>query len=328
MSRPLRLDYPGGVFHITCRGNERRPTFLDDGDREHFLHLLGKTVARFEWVLTAYVLMTNHFHLVLELTAGNLSRGMHWLNTTYAANFNRRHARVGHLHQGRFKAFLIDKENYMLEVLRYVVLNPVRGMMVSRPEDYRWSSYRATAGMIAAPEWLAVDDVLVAFGEGRSLAQARYRRFVADGIGNERVPWHDLTGQVYLGSERWLDEVRDRVQTKPRPDEHPRSQREVHSPSMARVIMSVAHALQVDAAAIRLQRGGTPRMVAAWLGRHEANLTLSEIAAGLRVRSTGHVSALIHRCDDAITRDEVLRASLDRCIGALHQLWKSDEAKV
>lgn len=245
---------------------------------------------------------------------------MHWLNTTYAVHFNRRHERVGHLHQGRFKAFLVDKENYMLEVLRYVVLNPVRAMMVGRPEEYRWSSYPATAGLITAPDWLSLDDVLIGFGERRTLAQARYRRFVADGIGAERVPWADLMGQIYLGSEQWLDEVRDLVRTKRLSDEHPRSQRDVRSPSMAKVVASVSRTLQVDAAAIRLRRGGTARMVTAWVGRHGTDSTLREIAATLCIRSTGHVSAMIRRCDEALERDEALRASVDRCIEALHHV--------
>ena len=125
-----------------------------------FLALLGKAVKRFNWSLTAFVLMTNHFHLVVQTAEANLSRGMHWLNTAYVVWFNRTHQRSGHLYGGRFKAFLIEKETYFTEVLRYVVLNPVRAMMVERPEDYRWSSYGATAGLVEAPEWLDVEQAL------------------------------------------------------------------------------------------------------------------------------------------------------------------------
>src|SRR6266576_423094 len=145
MARALRTDFPGAVHHVTSRGNERRPIFFDDRDREAFLELLGQAVKRFGWSLTAFVLMTKHFHLVVQTPEANLSRGMQWFNTVYAVWFNRRHERSGHLYGGRFKAFVIEKETYFLEVLRYVVLNPVRANIVSRPEDYRWSSYRATA---------------------------------------------------------------------------------------------------------------------------------------------------------------------------------------
>jgi REP element-mobilizing transposase RayT len=130
MSRPLRLEYPGSLWHVTVRGNGRQDVFRDDRDRQFLLELLGDCVNRFAWILPAYVLMSNHFHLVNELTSETLSRGMQWLNGTYSQAFNRRHERVGHLFQGRFKAFLIEKEAYFLEVLRYVVLNPVRAGMV------------------------------------------------------------------------------------------------------------------------------------------------------------------------------------------------------
>src|SRR4051794_2665905 len=137
MSRPLRLEFPGSLWHITQRGNERRPMFYTDDDRCHFLDLLAEAVERFKWIVTAYALMPNHYHLLLELIEDDtLSRGMKWLNGTYAQWFNRKHARVGHLVQGRFHGFLIDRETYFLEVLRYVVLNPVRAKIVRYPEEY------------------------------------------------------------------------------------------------------------------------------------------------------------------------------------------------
>ena len=135
MARPLRIEFPDATYHVTSRGNERRPIFYDDQDRLAFLCFLGQAVKRFSWSITAYVLMTNHFHLVIQTREANLSRGMQWLNGKYAGWFNHRHKRSGHLFQGRFHAFLIEKETYFAEVLRYVVLNPVRGKMAERPED-------------------------------------------------------------------------------------------------------------------------------------------------------------------------------------------------
>ena len=318
MSRPLRIEYPGALFHITARGNERRLIFRDDSDRHRFIRCLAEAVDRFGWILTAYVLMPNHFHLVLELTKTTLSRGMQWLNGTYAQAFNRRHDRVGHLFQGRFKSFLVEKETYMLEVLRYVVLNPVRAKICPQPENYRWSSFRSTAGLAAARPWLASDDVLINFGEDRPMAQRRYRRFVEDGIGLDRKPWDDLIGQMYLGSDDWVQSEQDRVRMKPRDSEHPRAQRAPRKCAMAEVVDSVARTLSIDAGYVRTGHGGTARMLAAWIAAHDAHLTLNSIAAGLRLSSAGYVSRLVGRCDTRLSRDPALQVSLQHCRETLH----------
>lgn len=323
MSRPLRIEYPGAIFHITTRGNEKRDIYRDDADRNCFLELLEEAVRRFGWIVTAYVLMSNHFHLLLELTSKTLSRGMHWLNGEYARRFNRRHGRVGHLVQGRFDHRLVEAETYLLEVLRYVVLNPVRAGMVAEPGQYRWSSYAATAGDAPAPPWLAVDKVLALFGRDCDMARRRYRRFVEDGISSRRVPWDDLIGQIYLGSEPWIASVRERVQSEIRPDEHPQVQREVGGTTMANVITSVARALRIDEARLRSGRGGVARMLAAWIGYYEGHMTLRPIAAGLRLRSASHVSKLIRRCDAQLADDPMLRKSLEACTERLYERWKS-----
>jgi REP element-mobilizing transposase RayT len=319
MSRPLRLEYPGSLWHVTVRGNGKQDIFRDDRDRRIFLKLLGACVNRFAWILPAYVLMSNHFHLVIELTCETLSRAMHWLNGTYSQAFNRRHDRIGHLFQGRFKSFLIEKEAYFLEVLRYVVLNPVRAGMVARPEDYVWSSHRAVIGDAPAPEWLAVDDVLAQFGWEREIARARYRHFVDAWIGVETCPWTDLVGQIYLGGEEWIERVRERVDLKPRADDHPRLQRVVAAPAMATIVAAVATTLSIDEDRVRHGRGGIPRMVAAWIGWHEALLPNRDIAAGLRIQSTGHVSGLIRRCDRELALNPVVQECIDRCVATIRR---------
>jgi REP element-mobilizing transposase RayT len=328
MSRPIRLEYPGAVFHVTTRGNERRPVFLGDTDRRTYLDLLADAVRRFEWIVPAYVLMTNHIHLVLQLTAENLSRGMQWLTGTYSQAFNRRHERTGHLFQGRFHAVHVDASNYMLEVLRYVVLNPVRAGIVDRPEEYGWSSYRSTGGLARVPHWLAADDVLALFATDRETAQLRYRDFVGAGIGQQRTPWDDVVGQIYLGSRDWVERIRTRVDLKPRADAHPAVQRNAGRRSMSEVIASVATGLGIDELWIRGGRGGVARMVAAWLGCYQARLPLRSIAAGLRLGSAGHTSALIRRCEKRLAEDQSLRTSIDRCTEVLYRMWKSDETKL
>ena len=318
MSRPLRIEFPGALFHITSRGNEQRDIFRDDVDRVRFLEQLRKTVERFRWIVYAYVLMSNHFHLLIELLEDKtLSRGVKSLNETYVQAFNRRHNRVGHLVQGRFHAPIIEKETYFLEVARYVVLNPVRAGMVERPEDYKWSSYRASVGEASAPDWLATDDVLAHFANERGLARARYRQFVNDRIALLKNPWEKLVADLYLGSDAWIEQMREKVELKPRSDEHPRRQRLLSRPSMTNIVTAVAEVMRVDETVIRQGHGGVPRMVAAWLGGHEGLLTNAELAAGLSLRSASHASALVRACDRELSTNHIMREAVDRCVSTL-----------
>ena len=154
MARPLRIEYPGAVYHATSRGNEKKPIFKDDHDRESFLAILTRVNKRYHWICHAYCLMDNHYHLLLETPDGNLSLGMRQLNGVYTQAFNRRHNRAGHLLQGRYKGILVQKDSHLLEVSRYVVLNPVRARMAETADAWKWSSYRATAGGAGHPPLL------------------------------------------------------------------------------------------------------------------------------------------------------------------------------
>jgi REP-associated tyrosine transposase len=322
MARPLRLEFPGSIWHVTARGNERRSIVLDDSDRMFLLDLLGQTVERFRWIVYQYVLMTNHYHLVFQLSEETLSSGMRWLNGRYAQAFNRRHARVGHLFQGRFHARLVEKESYLQEVMRYVVLNPVRAKIVSLPEDYAWSSHRATAGLRAAPSWLAVDRTLSCFAPEPTIARTWYTRFVDEGIGIERSPWRDVVGQIYLGRKEWVEGMREKIESKPRSDDYPIAQRTPIVPTMMDVIAAVASGLSVSENLIRFGRGGRARMLAAWIGCHQARLDLRSIAAALRVRSTGGISKLIGACEERLRQDPELQSAADRCLACLRQREK------
>ena len=202
MARPLRLEFPGAVYHLTSRGNDRQKIFLSDADRELFLETLGHVVSRYGWICHAYCLMPNHYHLLIETPRGNLSLGMRQLNGLFTQTFNRRHHRVGHLFQGRFKAILVEKESYLLELCRYIVLNPLRVRSRIDPAAWKWSSYRATAGLAPKQKLLSTDWVLGQFGQSRSIARKKYREFVRDGRDNR--PWDELRGQIYLGSEKFI----------------------------------------------------------------------------------------------------------------------------
>ena len=181
MARPLRIEYPGAVYHITSRGNEKKPVYKDDQDRENFLSILDKVNKRYHWLCHAYCLMDNHFHLLIETPDGNLSIGMRQLNGVYTQAFNKRHRRAGHLFQGRYKAILIQKDSHLLEVCRYVVLNPVRAGLVEDPGQWRWSSYGATAGREKPPACLTTSWVLGQFSSKRRKAEREYREYVRRG---------------------------------------------------------------------------------------------------------------------------------------------------
>ncbi len=205
MARPLRIEFEGALYHITSRGNARQDIFLDDRDRERFLETLGRMVDRFGWICHAYCLMNNHYHLLIETPRANLSQGMQLLNGILSQGFNRRHGRVGHVLQGRFKAILVEKESHLLELARYIVLNPVRAEAVHHPREYQWSSYRATAGQAKPFELLTVNWILSHFDKDLVQARTVYRQFVKEGQG---IPiWDGVKGGILLGTEEFVEQM-------------------------------------------------------------------------------------------------------------------------
>jgi len=213
MSRQLRIEYAGALYHITSRGNAQEIIYRNDTDRTEFLLLLSQTCKRFNWYCHAYCLMDNHYHLLIETNSSTLSKGMKYLNGTYTQFFNRTHKRVGHVYQGRFKAILVDKDNYLLELSRYIVLNPVRAGMVRSAKDWQWSSYCATTGLIKAHTCLTTDWLLSSFSKKRLKAQQAYRLFVQQGK-NQPSPWRNLKNQIYLGSSEFVDEMQCKIKTR------------------------------------------------------------------------------------------------------------------
>ena len=283
MARQLRLEFPGAIYHVASRGNAQSPIFLDDEDREAFQGCLGEVVARFGWLCHAYCLMGNHYHLLIETPKGNLSAGMRQLNGVYTQRFNRHHKRVGHLFQGRFKAILVDRDSYLLEVCRYVVLNPIRASMVEKIERYAWSSYLATVSLAACPTWLKTDWVLGQFAQTRVAAQRRYAQFVAEGAGLPS-PWPAVKGQSLLGSDDFVEKMSPFLEGASEMKEIPRAQRLLHRPSLENLF---AHAVQGDKvlrdATIRkafLDYGFSMASIARQAGLHYS--TVSKIIKGER----------------------------------------------
>ena len=230
MARPLRLEFSGALYHVTSRGNAKADIYVEDADRRIFLRILGSTIRRYRWVLHAFCLMGNHYHLLLETPQPNLSRGMRQLNGVYTQCFNRRHHRVGHVFQGRFTAILVERDTYLLELARYVPLNPVRAGFVTSAEQWPWSSYRASAGLEPAPPWLSLAAVLECFSPDPNRAALRFREFVCAGLGAAR-PWRALRGQI-LGSEQFAKRMLPEAKAPAQWSEVPRRERFASRPEL------------------------------------------------------------------------------------------------
>jgi len=210
MSRSLRIAYSGALYHITSRGDGREKIYLNDNDREVFLSILSEVYNKFNWQFHAYCLMSNHYHLLIETPRPNLSKGMQYLNGVYTQRFNRLHNKVGHVFQGRFKSILVEKESYLLELARYIVLNPVRAHMVLSVNDWPWSSYLATVGQVLTPAWLNVDWILSVFADCKQTSMDRYHKFVSEAY-LDYSPWDELKQQIYLGSEDFITKAQSNI---------------------------------------------------------------------------------------------------------------------
>jgi len=307
MTRPLRLEFAGALYHLTARGDRQEPIFEDDQDRLVFLDLLAKEVLQQGWVLYAFCLMGNHYHLLLETPEPNLVQGMRRLNGVYTQAFNRRHNWVGHVLQGRYKSILVDKDSYLRELCRYVVLNPVRAGMVASVEDWHWSSYLPTSGEIPCPPWLNAPAVLGLFGAGAATRRA-YERFVAQGL-KQPSPWETLKGQIYLGSEAFHSQMKKRLSGKT-PKGVSRGQLNPVRSSTQAVLRAVASAHGIKPAAALERQSGPAFKQTVYLLRRRANLSLREVAemAGVTIGRVAQIQSEI----ESLPIDEKLEQIVSR----------------
>lgn len=204
MTRALRLEYSGALYHITSRGDRREDIYEDDDDRIAFLELFSAVCEAYNWDCHGYCLMSNHYHLLIETPEPNLSQGMRQLNGVYSQKYNYRHNKVGHVFQGRYTSILVEKESYLLELTRYIVLNPVRAKMVDSVVSWPWSSYRAVVGKTNIPDYLNVDWVLSCFDSNKKKSIKRYIEFVDDGV-SELSPLKKIKNQIFLGSDKFIE---------------------------------------------------------------------------------------------------------------------------
>jgi putative transposase len=300
MARPLRIEFPGALYHVMSRGNQRKPIGRDELDRQKRLDWLRRTIETYGWRLHAFVLMPNHDHLFVETPEPNLSAGMQYLNGSYTSYFNRRHRRSGHLFQGRFKAHLVEEQGHFLEVSRYIHLNPVRAGIVSRPEAYRWSSYRSYWRAARRLPWITCTRVLGEFGREVTTARRAYGRFVRAGVDQPPPsPWAGALGGLLVGSERFVTKMRGLLRARPDDDALPQLARLKPRPTLARIAETVAAHFGHDA---RFWQPGrrvddASRAVAAYLARRRFGYQAGEVAEALGYRGHGGVHNAVRRIE-------------------------------
>ena len=329
MARPLRIQYPGAFYHVTCRGNERRKIFLDDDDRYRFLELLAETLPSYQVILYGYVLMNNHFHLVVQTERANLSEFMRRFNICYTGWFNKHHSTCGHLYQGRYKAILIDKNNYLLEVSRYVHLNPARVEEIKRRayqerwehvRMYQWSSLPGYVD-----EGRSVDFVYYAMILGMVGGRGAYQRFVVDGL-REGINdlYEDVQHQIILGDNDFTTRVKREYIEDGSLGEQPMYRgmvKEVVEPEV--VIAGVAKVLGIEKQRLTLRLGdGVGRGIVAEILYRYSDLRQWEIGKLLGGIDYSSVSMLRRRLRTKIADDKAVGDTYKRVEKYIESLCK------
>ena len=303
MARPLRIQYPGAFYHVTSRGNERKDIFRNTTDRLKFLCYLESASERYGAIIHSYCLMSNHYHLLIETPLGNLSRIMGHINGAYTTYFNSKRKRSGHLFQGRYKSILVEADTYATELSGYIHLNPVRAGIVSRPEDYLWSSYPAYIGDSIPPAWLKTDFVLKLFAPNLLSAQTQYRKFVAERCGqDDKNPLEATIGAAFLGSETFIRHVtHEKLSEKQRGSSSILSLTPGDKPSIDHIIAVVDVAFGPDSSAAR--------KASIYLCHKLSGKTLREIGAYFGLGVSG-VSQACRRYADTLGQDHFLERKL------------------
>ena len=310
MSRPLRISYPGAFYHITSRGNEQKAIFKSRKDREKFLGYLESANKRYDAVIHAYCLMDNHYHILLETISGNLSKIMAHINGAYTNYYNVKRDRVGHLFQGRYKAILVDADEYAKELSRYIHLNPVRATIVGKPEEYEWSSYDYYIGKKKTPEWLKINFILGYFGKKLSDAQSNYRNFVNAYIGEEyESPLKDVVSSTILGGQEFVSYIKDKYLTKQKENKDLPALRDLNR----RVTVDkIFH--EVDKKIETNKKLG--RKIKIYLSRRHTGDRLDDIGAHFGIGGSG-VCKIWKQVSDEIEKDKSLKKIVNKMETAL-----------
>lgn len=246
MARPWRIEFEGALYHVLSRGNEQKDIFWDDEDRESFLNCLGEISARFETDIFAYVLMDNHYHILLRTNRANLSKAMQWMGATYTRRFNNKHLRSGHLFQGRFKNIIVQNDAYLMQLSYYIHRNPLRAGMVKRLADYPWSSYSAYAYGKAHPKWLNLDVILSQLDKKERHRQ--YREKTQRYSKEEKRLWEDFRHGLYLGTQEFVENIRSIFLTDSAHSEVPQQAKLLRSDNAKVILEKAAHILDSNLA--------------------------------------------------------------------------------
>jgi putative transposase len=312
MARPLRIEYPGAFYHVTARGNERKRIFFAKSDYDRFKTGLKEARNKFGFRLHCYVLMTNHYHLLMETPEGNMSKVMHYVNASYTNSINRKRGRVGHLLQGRYKAILIERESYLLELSRYIHLNPVRAGVVERPEAYPYSSYGAYAER-KEDELLSTGMILEMIGGQGKGAFRRYREFVERAIGEKMdSPLKKVYGGVVLGGKEFIRKILETVKEKALGLDEISHGRQLRASWTAEAaVEAVAEELKLGTEEV-LSKGGLSRSIAIYLMKKYSGISnrqIGELCGGL---SHSAVAKAHQRFSLLVEKDRYLRERIGR----------------
>ena len=322
MGRPIRIEYAGALYHVTSRGNERKEIFLDDGDRIKFLEIFEDYHDRYGILVHAYVVMDNHYHVILETPKGNLLKVMHGVNGSYTGYFNRKYGRVGHLFQGRYKGIIVEKETYLIPLSRYVHLNPVRAGVVERPEQYQWSSYRGYIGKVKEETWVEYSWVLSGFGRDKMRARKKYKEYTEEGLGRGmESPLKKLPGQVILGGEKFIEEMRKLVSKRRLSHEIVERKRFMEYPRIEKVVEAVAESFGVNGETIleKSGKGNKARRAALYLSQRHTGLSNGEIARYFE----GIQSSAVSKASSRLKEEMVSDKKLSRLIEKLESIFKA-----
>jgi REP element-mobilizing transposase RayT len=312
MARPLRIEYEGALYHIAARGNEKNPVYRDVEDYNKFLKILSDLPQRYGVIIHGYVLMGNHYHLLIETPKGNIARAMHYLNTTYTGYFNRKYKRAGHLFQGRYKGLLIEKERYLLSVSRYIHLNPVRAKVVGRPEAYKWSSYPEYIGRVKKKEWLTHDWILRQYNRNEAKARSLYKKFLEEGVKLKDNPFEDIKAGVILGSEGFIDEIKKKINLK-KHREIPESRKLIKEIQYKDVIRAVSKRFKIHEEEIRGagRRNNLARKICLYYLRRLTDMSNEEISGFFGIGYTA-VSQTVSRLKKDMEKDKELKKAMQK----------------
>jgi putative transposase len=236
MARQLRMEFEGAFYHITSRGNQRASVYFEDADKDRFLEILRRTKERYGYLLHAYALMDNHYHLMIETPKANISQTMQNINTSYTVYINKKYGRSGHLFQGRFKGIIVDKDEYLVTLSRYIHLNPVRAGIVQKPEEYRWTSYRFYIGKSNRETLADTGDTLARYSEKKGEAVRAYRKFVESGITQRDNPFRDVEAGIVLGGKRFKEKIKSLLEKVKTDEEIPQIKKLRDTVSMDKVV--------------------------------------------------------------------------------------------